>query len=108
MQNFTFLVGFPSELPALELYRHCYKCSAFQVALCLLAYLSCPNFSNTKDIHMKFPGLKDTFTEKQQPNQFYTFPMCHDLIFVHFCSMGKLEHQYHGIYDSFNSKTGPL
>lgn len=31
---------------------------------------------------MKFPGLKDTFTEKQQPNQFYTFPMCHDLIFV--------------------------
>lgn len=82
MQNFTFLLGFPSELPALELYRHCYKCSAFQVTLCLLAYLSCPNFSNKKDIHMKFPGLKDTFTEKQQPNQFYTFPMCHDLIFV--------------------------
>lgn len=39
MQNFTFLLGFPSELPALELYRHCYKCIAISVLLFKLPYV---------------------------------------------------------------------
>lgn len=44
---------------------------------------------------MKFPGLKDTFTEKQQPNQFYTFPMCHDITL-------KIWHIHQPVWKSVN------